>query len=55
MPRLHLGVVASGRDVARHDLLRQQFAEEFSVAAFDPELHAVLDSVIGNCRSVQIT
>ena len=49
-PRIHLSAVGSGRDVARSDQIRQQFAQQYNVLAFDPEFEAVIESVMGNCR-----
>ncbi|XP_012269161.2 uncharacterized protein LOC105693664 isoform X2 [Athalia rosae] len=49
-PRIHLAPVASGRQIARDDQLRQKFASKFGVLAFDAEMDAVVESVLGNCR-----
>ncbi|XP_046605740.1 uncharacterized protein LOC124298138 isoform X1 [Neodiprion virginianus] len=49
-PRIHLAPVASGRQIARDDQLRQKFATKFGVLAFDAEMDAVVESVLGNCR-----
>lgn len=49
-PRLHLGAVASGRQVAKDESCRQQFASKYGAIAFDPELDAAVQSVQGNCR-----
>ncbi|XP_011159551.2 uncharacterized protein LOC105195713 isoform X4 [Solenopsis invicta] len=48
--RIHLAPVASGRQVARDDQLRQKFATRFGALAFDAEMDAVVESILGNCR-----
>ncbi|OXA52677.1 hypothetical protein Fcan01_12133 [Folsomia candida] len=48
--RVHLGPVASGRQVARDDHLRQELAARLGILAFDSEFDSVLESVIGNRR-----
>lgn len=48
--RVHLGPVASGREVARDDHLRQELAARLGILAFDSEFDSVLESVIGNRR-----
>nr|XP_018908706.1 PREDICTED: uncharacterized protein LOC109038185 isoform X1 [Bemisia tabaci]XP_018908707.1 PREDICTED: uncharacterized protein LOC109038185 isoform X1 [Bemisia tabaci] len=50
VPRVHLGPVASGRAVSRHEQLRQLFALQSAALAFDSEFDSVIDSVRGNCR-----
>ncbi|CAD1481016.1 unnamed protein product, partial [Heterotrigona itama] len=49
-PRIHLAPVASGRHIARDDQLRQKFATRFGALAFDTEMDAVVESILGNCR-----
>ncbi|XP_012271402.1 uncharacterized protein LOC105694878 isoform X2 [Orussus abietinus] len=49
-PRIHLAPVASGRQVSRDDQLRQKFATRFGTLAFDAEMDAVVESILGNCR-----
>ncbi|XP_076162734.1 uncharacterized protein LOC143144322 isoform X2 [Ptiloglossa arizonensis] len=49
-PRIHLAPVASGRHIARDDQLRQKFAVRFGALAFDAEMDAVVESILGNCR-----
>ncbi|XP_076647532.1 uncharacterized protein LOC143356049 isoform X1 [Halictus rubicundus] len=49
-PRIHLVPVASGRYIARDDQLRQKFAARFGALAFDAEMDAVVESILGNCR-----
>lgn len=49
-PRIHLAPVASGRQISRDDQLRQKFSTKFGVLAFDAEMDAVVESVLGNCR-----
>ncbi|XP_058799256.1 uncharacterized protein LOC131668821 isoform X2 [Phymastichus coffea] len=49
-PQIHLAPVASGRRIARDDQLRQKFASRFGILAFDAEMDAVVDSILGNCR-----
>ncbi|XP_029043007.1 uncharacterized protein LOC114876098 isoform X4 [Osmia bicornis bicornis] len=48
--RIHLAPVASGRHIARDDQLRQKFAARFRALAFDAEMDAVVESILGNCR-----
>jgi hypothetical protein len=48
--RVHLGPVASGRQVSRDDHLRQELAARLGILAFDSEFDSVLESVIGNRR-----
>ncbi|XP_011631920.1 uncharacterized protein LOC105423726 isoform X4 [Pogonomyrmex barbatus] len=48
--RIHLAPVASGRQVARDEQLRQKFASRFGALAFDAEMDAVVESILGNCR-----
>ncbi|XP_020280044.1 uncharacterized protein LOC109852892 isoform X3 [Pseudomyrmex gracilis] len=48
--RVHLAPVASGRQIARDDQLRQKFASRFGALAFDAEMDAVVESILGNCR-----
>ncbi|XP_045115385.1 uncharacterized protein LOC123506982 isoform X2 [Portunus trituberculatus] len=47
-PRVHLGVVAAGRSVVDNDQMRQDFASQLSVVAYDQEFDAVVESVYGN-------
>ncbi|XP_078046422.1 uncharacterized protein LOC144474909 isoform X1 [Augochlora pura] len=49
-PRIHLAPVASGRQIARDDQLRQKFSARFGALAFDAEMDAVVESILGNCR-----
>ncbi|XP_014616189.1 PREDICTED: uncharacterized protein LOC106793619 isoform X2 [Polistes canadensis] len=49
-PRIHLAPIASGRQIARDDQLRQKFATRFGALAFDAEMDAVVESILGNCR-----
>ncbi|XP_063981968.1 uncharacterized protein LOC135165006 isoform X2 [Diachasmimorpha longicaudata] len=49
-PKIHLAPVASGRIVSRDDQLRQIFASRFGCLAFDAEMDAVVESILGNCR-----
>ncbi|XP_011305981.1 uncharacterized protein [Fopius arisanus] len=49
-PKIHLAPVASGRIVSRDDQLRQKFASRFGCLAFDAEMDAVVESILGNCR-----
>lgn len=48
--RIHLAPIASGRHIARDDQLRQRFASHFGALAFDAEMDAVVESILGNCR-----
>lgn len=45
---IHLGVVAAGRSVVDNDQMRQDFASQLSVVAYDQEFDAVVESVYGN-------
>lgn len=47
-PRIHLGVIASGRCVVGDDQMRQDFASQLSVVAYDQEFDAVVESIYGN-------
>ncbi|XP_042206747.1 uncharacterized protein LOC121855722 isoform X2 [Homarus americanus] len=47
-PRIHLGVIAAGRCVVGNDQMRQDFASQLSVVAYDQEFDAVIESVYGN-------
>ncbi|XP_034942638.1 uncharacterized protein [Chelonus insularis] len=49
-PRIHLASIASGRQISRDDQLRQKFASRFGCLAFDGEMDAVVESILGNCR-----
>lgn len=48
--RIHLSPIASGRQIARDDQLRQKFSSRFGALAFDAEMDAVVESILGNCR-----
>ncbi|XP_014219995.1 uncharacterized protein LOC106647932 isoform X2 [Copidosoma floridanum] len=48
--QIHLAPIASGRCVSRDDQLRQKFSSRFGILAYDAEMDAVVDSVLGNCR-----
>ena len=45
---LHLGPVASGRQISNFDHLRQEFAVRNDISCFDSELNAVVESIFGN-------
>ncbi|XP_068205100.1 uncharacterized protein [Palaemon carinicauda] len=47
-PRIHLGPIASGRCVVGNDQIRQDFASQLAVNAYDQEFDAVVESVYGN-------
>ncbi|XP_064091192.1 uncharacterized protein LOC135204888 isoform X2 [Macrobrachium nipponense] len=47
-PRIHLGAIASGRCVVGNDQIRQDFASQLTVNAYDQEFDAVVESVYGN-------
>lgn len=47
-PRIHLGVIASGRCVVGDDQMRQDFASQLAVVAYDQEFDAVVESIYGN-------
>ncbi|XP_044761930.1 uncharacterized protein LOC123319140 isoform X3 [Coccinella septempunctata] len=49
-PRIHLGSVASGRQIVKEDVLRQKFAARMGVLSFDSEFDAVIESILGNCK-----
>lgn len=50
LSRVHLGPVASGRNVSRDDHVRQELAAQLGILAYDSEYDTVLESVIGNRR-----
>lgn len=47
-PCIHLGVIASGRCVVGDDQMRQDFASQLAVVAYDQEFDAVVESIYGN-------
>ncbi|KAK4291668.1 hypothetical protein Pmani_035518 [Petrolisthes manimaculis] len=47
-PHIHLGVVASGRCVVGDDEMRQDFATQLGVVAYDQEFDTVVESIYGN-------
>ncbi|XP_026482543.1 LOW QUALITY PROTEIN: uncharacterized protein LOC113389747 [Ctenocephalides felis] len=50
-PRLHLGAVCCGRAAARgNEVSRSQAVAKHGALAFDMDMDAVVESVIGNCR-----
>lgn len=49
-PKIHLAPIASGRKISRDDQIRQKFSSRFGCLAFDGEMDAVVESVLGNCR-----
>ncbi|CAH0729328.1 unnamed protein product, partial [Brenthis ino] len=49
-PRVHCAPVAGGRQVAGAGEARAAFAAHARARAYDCELDAVLDSVVGNCK-----
>uniref|UniRef100_A0A6M2DFC6 Winged helix-turn-helix domain-containing protein n=1 Tax=Xenopsylla cheopis TaxID=163159 RepID=A0A6M2DFC6_XENCH len=50
-PRLHLGAVCCGRNAARgNEASRSQAIAKHGALAFDMDMDAVVESVIGNCR-----
>lgn len=49
-PRIHLGGVASGRQIVKDDILRQKFAAQMGVLSYDSEFDAVIESILGNCK-----
>lgn len=49
-PKIHLAPIASGRKISRDDQVRQKFSTRFGCLAFDGEMDAVVESVLGNCR-----
>ncbi|KAL3280096.1 hypothetical protein HHI36_017602 [Cryptolaemus montrouzieri] len=49
-PRIHLGSIASGRQIVREDSIRQKFAAQMGVLSFDCEFDAVIESILGNCK-----
>ncbi|KAK9871148.1 hypothetical protein WA026_011430 [Henosepilachna vigintioctopunctata] len=49
-PRIHLGSIASGRQIVKDDTLRQKFAAQMGVLSFDCEFDTVIESILGNCK-----
>lgn len=49
-PRIHTGVIASGRAVCCNEHLRQAFSQQCSALAWDSEFDSVVESIQGNCR-----
>ncbi|XP_063600138.1 uncharacterized protein LOC134776369 isoform X1 [Penaeus indicus] len=47
-PRIHMGVIASGHSVVCNDQMRQDFASQLGVLAYDQEFDAVVESIYGN-------
>ncbi|XP_036359489.1 uncharacterized protein LOC115212809 isoform X47 [Octopus sinensis] len=47
-PRVHYGVLGSGRPVVKSDAIRLDFAGKYNIKAFDTEFDQVLESIIGN-------
>lgn len=47
-PRIHMGVIASGHSVVCNDQMRQDFASQLAVLAYDQEFDAVVESIYGN-------
>ncbi|CAB4066442.1 unnamed protein product [Lepeophtheirus salmonis] len=47
-PVVHLGPIAAGRKVAHNDQLRQLFANQNGILAYDSEVDAVVESIFGN-------
>ena len=45
---IHFGPVASGRQIALDDQLRQEFSCRHQVQCYDAELDAVVESIYGN-------
>ncbi|GAB1608339.1 uncharacterized protein LOC115212809 isoform X4 [Argonauta hians] len=47
-PRVHFGVLGSGRPVVKSDAIRLDFAGKYNIKAFDTEFDQVLESIEGN-------
>ncbi|XP_037091905.1 uncharacterized protein LOC119112042 isoform X2 [Pollicipes pollicipes] len=47
-PMVHLGPVASGRQVVSHDQMRQEFSSQVGILAYDAEYDSVVESIYGN-------
>lgn len=47
-PRIHFGVLGSGRPVVKTDATRLDFASKYNIKAFDTEFDQVLESIEGN-------
>lgn len=47
-PVVHLGPVASGRQVVGNEVMRQEFASQLGIVAFDAEFDSVVESVFGS-------
>lgn len=46
-PKLHLGPVASGKDIGRNSRLREAFSRQVQALAWDSPTDTVIESVIG--------
>jgi nucleoside phosphorylase len=47
-PKVHYGVIGSGRPVTRADDTRLDFAGKYGIIAFDSEFDQVIESICGN-------
>ncbi|XP_043192523.1 uncharacterized protein LOC122365404 isoform X3 [Amphibalanus amphitrite] len=47
-PMIHLGPVASGRQVVGHEQMRQEFSSQVGILAYDAEFDSVVESIYGN-------
>ena len=47
-PMIHLGPVASGRQVVSHEQMRQEFSSQVGILAYDAEFDSVVESIYGN-------
>ena len=45
---VHLGPVASGRQVVSHEQMRQEFSSQVGILAYDAEFDSVVESIYGN-------
>ena len=50
MPKVHLGVMGSGKRFAKADDLRMDYAAKYNVNVFDTEFDQVLESIVGNVK-----
>lgn len=50
MPRIHYGIVGSGKRIVYAEDLRLDFAQRYGVSVIDTEFDQVLESIIGNVK-----
>ena len=50
MPRLHFGLMGSGKRIVYSDDLRLDFAQRYGLSVIDTEFDQVLESIVGNVK-----